>query len=153
MRRLDSRSSDFDDQLDALTAWQEEYDQQVDATVQSVLRAVRERGDAAVLEFTARFDQLQADSVAALELSPQRLSQALDGIDSTTREALSSAADRVRSYHEKQRQDSWQYADEAGNVLGQKITPMSRAGIYVPGGKASYPSSVLMNALPAKVAG
>ncbi len=153
MRRLDSTDPDFDRQLENLTAWQEDNDGEVEATVQGIIAAVRERGDAAVLEFTARFDRLAATSVAALELPQTRLAQALDRIDAEARSALEVAASRIHSYHEKQLQDSWQYSDETGNVLGQKITPMARAGIYVPGGKASYPSSVLMNAMPARVAG
>ena len=106
-----------------------------------------------MLEYTARYDQLTLHSAEQLEVSSKRQKAALDGIDSAQRKALEYAAQRVRSFHEHQVQQSWQYQDELGNVLGQKVTPLDRVGIYVPGGKANYPSSVLMNALPAKVAG
>jgi histidinol dehydrogenase len=153
MLRLDSRQADFDQCLQRLTAWQEGLDREVTATVAAIIEDVARRGDAAVLEYTARFDALAAGSMAELEISPQRLAAALEAIAPVQREALEFAADRIRSYHQHQLQQSWQYRDESGNLLGQQITPLERAGIYVPGGKASYPSSVLMNALPAKVAG
>lgn len=153
LQRLDSSSVDFFAELKRLTAWQEELDHEVSATVAGILADVAARGDVAVLEYTARFDQLDAVSVDDLEVPQQRLQSALENLDPKQREALQAAADRVRSYHEHQLQESWQYHDVDGNLLGQKITPLQRVGIYVPGGKASYPSSVLMNALPAKVAG
>ena len=153
MRRLDTRDADFSERLRAVTAWQDELDQDVNRTVTAVLADIASRGDAALLEYTARFDKLEADSVAGLEVSPQRQANALESIAPEHREALEQAAARVRSYHEHQLQESWHYRDESGNLLGQQITPLERAGIYVPGGKASYPSSVLMNAMPAKVAG
>ena len=153
MRRLDTRDADFSERLRAVTAWQDELDQDVNRTVTAVLADIASRGDAALLEYTARFDKLEADSVAGLEVSPQRQADALESIAPEHREALEQAAARVRSYHEHQLQESWHYRDESGNLLGQQITPLERAGIYVPGGKASYPSSVLMNAMPAKVAG
>jgi len=153
MQQLDTSQSDFSSRLEQLTARQDELDRQVEQTVAAIVADVAERGDEAVLEYTARFDRLDAASVAALEIPAERLVAALDEIPSQQRQALEFAADRVRSYHEHQSQQSWQYRDPAGNLLGQQITPLERAGIYVPGGKASYPSSVLMNALPAKVAG
>lgn len=153
LQRLDSSSVDFSAGLKRLTAWQEKLDHEVSATVAGILADVAARGDLAVLEYTARFDQLDAVSVDDLEVPQQRLQSALENLDPKQRKALQTAADRVRSYHEHQLQDSWQYHDGEGNLLGQKITPLQRVGIYVPGGKASYPSSVLMNALPAKVAG
>lgn len=153
MRRLDTRDADFSERLRAVTAWQDELDQDVNRTVTAVLADIASRGDAALLEYTARFDKLESDSVADLEVSPQRQADALESIAPEHREALEQAAARVRSYHEHQLQESWHYRDESGNLLGQQITPLERAGIYVPGGKASYPSSVLMNAMPAKVAG
>ena len=153
MRRLDTRDADFSERLTAVTAWQDELDQDVNRTVTAVLADIASRGDAALLEYTARFDKLESDSVADLEVSPQRQADALESIAPEHREALEQAAARVRSYHEHQLQESWHYRDESGNLLGQQITPLERAGIYVPGGKASYPSSVLMNAMPAKVAG
>jgi len=153
MQRLDTTQADFDARLQQLTAWQEDLDTTVSDTVAAIIADVSRRGDAAVLEYTARFDQLQVAAVAELEVSRDRQAAALGNIDPAHRQALEYAANRVRSYHEHQLQGSWQYHDEAGNLLGQKITPLQRVGIYVPGGKANYPSSVLMNALPAKVAG
>jgi histidinol dehydrogenase len=153
MQRLDTAQADFDTRLEQLTTWQEDMGQAVAETVAAIIADVTRRGDVALLEYTARFDKLSASSVAELEVSRERQAAALVNIDETHRQSLEYAADRVRSYHEHQLQHSWQYRDEAGNLLGQKITPLERAGIYVPGGKASYPSSVLMNALPAKVAG
>ena len=121
--------------------------------VDQVLAEVRQRGDAAVVEYTNRFDRLDVASMAELEMGQERLQQALDGLSDEQRGALETAAERVRSYHEHQLQQSWQYSEADGTMLGQQVTPMDRVGIYVPGGKASYPSSVLMNAIPAKVAG
>ncbi|WP_213003995.1 histidinol dehydrogenase [Parahaliea maris] len=153
MRRLDSRQPDFDSAVEALTAWEESLDADVNATVTGVIADIRARGDAALVEYTERFDRRTLAGAAELEVPAGRLQQALDSIGVAQREALETAALRVRSYHEHQRQDSWDYRDSQGNRLGQQITPLERAGIYVPGGKASYPSSVLMNAIPAKVAG
>ncbi len=153
MQRLDTSHSDFDARLKKLTAWEGGLDQTVADAVASIIDHVARRGDEAVLEYTARFDKVQSGSVAELEITGAGLAAALDRIGPDHRQALEFAAGRVRSYHERQVQQSWQYRDLLGNVLGQKITPLERAGIYVPGGKASYPSSVLMNALPAKVAG
>jgi len=153
MRRLDSRQDDFAASLLQLSLRQDHVDGQLEQTVAAIIDDVARRGDEAVLEYTSRFDQLQAASVAELEVPGSRLAAALERIDSTRREALEFAAERVRSYHQHQLQQSWQYRDASGNLLGQKITPLERVGIYVPGGKASYPSSVLMNALPARVAG
>ena len=153
IKRLDTAQADFAAQLAALTAWQEDLDQQVTAAVAGIIADVIGRGDRAVLDYTSQFDRLAADSVADLEVPKARMQQALAIIGSQQRNALESAAGRVRSYHEHQKQESWQYRDAGGNLLGQKIGAIARAGIYVPGGKATYPSSVLMNALPAKVAG
>ncbi|MEH6580389.1 MAG: histidinol dehydrogenase [Halioglobus sp.] len=153
VRRLKTGQADFDSCLNTLTHWQEALDRDVNAVVEGIVSDVADRGDAALLEYTARFDHLSASTVAELEVSNDRLRQAFDSIDPVQRDALERAAERVRSYHEHQKQESWQYRDAGGNLLGQKVTPVERAGIYVPGGKASYPSSVLMNALPAKVAG
>ncbi len=153
MQRLDTSHADFDARLMTLTAWEGVLDPSVAALVASIIDNVASRGDEAVLEYTATFDKVRAGSVAELEIPGARLAAALDRIASDQRRALEFAAGRVRSYHEHQAQQSWQYQDLLGNVLGQKITPLERAGIYVPGGKASYPSSVLMNAVPAKVAG
>jgi histidinol dehydrogenase len=153
MRRLDTSDANFAAQLEQLGASQEELNPKVDKVVADIVADVRARGDAAVIDYTAEFDRLTVSSVAQLKISKTRLKEALEAIDPLQRDALESAAERVRSYHERQKQDSWQYRDDGGNLLGQKITAMQRVGIYVPGGKASYPSSVLMNALPAKVAG
>ena len=153
MQRLDTAQADFDQRLEQLTAWQDSLDRQVTESVTAIVADVAGRGDPAVLEYTARFDSLEAASVGQLEVSRQSLGKALERIEQKQREALEYAADRIRRYHGHQFQQSWQYHDEEGNLLGQQITPLERAGIYVPGGKASYPSSVLMNALPARVAG
>ncbi len=151
--RLSTRDADFDARLARLTAFDAAQDESVDRTVAEILEAVKRRGDAAVLEYTARFDGVSAATLAELELPRERLTRARDGLPAAQREALEQAASRVRRYHEKQLAQSWQYTEADGTVLGQKVTPLDRAGLYVPGGKAAYPSSVLMNALPAKVAG
>ncbi len=153
MQRLDSAAVNFSAQLEGLTAWDQELERSVSGTVASIVADVIARGDDAVVEYTARFDRLVVDSAASLRVPKAQLEQALASLDPQQRDALRSAADRVRSYHEHQKQESWQYRDAGGNLLGQKVSAIKRAGIYVPGGKASYPSSVLMNALPAKVAG
>lgn len=153
IRRLQSSSPDFSQQLDSLLAWEAESHDTVEGAVKEILAAVRTRGDAAVVEYTNRFDQRDAKTVADLTLGRELLQQALARIPAEQREALEVAAERIRSYHEHQRQESWSYQTPDGTILGQKITPMDRVGMYVPGGKASYPSSVLMNAIPAQVAG
>ena len=153
LRYLSTRDADFEDQLDALVAWEDARDETVERTVADIIADVRRRGDAALLEYTARFDRLSPVSAADLEVPPERLQQALESLAPEAREALETAAARVREYHQHQRQESWHYRDAQGNLLGQQITPLDRVGIYVPGGKASYPSSVLMNAIPASVAG
>ncbi len=152
-RRLDATQPGFNAEFDKLLAWESVSDGDVQATVGKIVADIRTRGDAALLEYTNRFDRRDASSVAQLELSRDRLQQALAQIGATERAALEAAAARVRSYHEHQKQDSWRYTEADGTVLGQQITPLDRVGLYVPGGKASYPSSVLMNAIPAKVAG
>lgn len=153
VRRLDAAQSDFNEQMDALLAWEAVSDTQVQQTVTTIVADVRERGDAALIEYTNKFDRTQFTHMAELEIGQEQLQAALDGLDEVQRNALLVAAERVRSYHEKQQQDSWRYEEADGTVLGQKITPLDRVGIYVPGGKAAYPSSVLMNAMPAHVAG
>lgn len=153
IRRLNAADPDFAAHLDHLLAWESVSDDGVNQRVLEIIKAVRERGDAALVEYTQRFDALEVASMADLILPRARLEQALERITAEQRAALEVAAERVRSYHEKQKQDSWRYSEADGTVLGQKVTPLDRAGLYVPGGKASYPSSVLMNAIPAKVAG
>jgi histidinol dehydrogenase len=151
--RLNTQESDFASRLDQLLAWESVSDAKVNQIVDDILADVKARGDDAVVEYTNRFDQTQAKSMQDLVLSKERLQQALDGLPADQKSALEKAAERIRRYHEKQRGDSWQYTEDDGTMLGQKVTPLDRVGLYVPGGKAAYPSSVLMNALPAKVAG
>lgn len=153
IRRLDAREPEFLSTLDALLAFESEADERIDTAVTEILRAVRTTGDAAVVEFTRRFDGLDVHSMGALELPKAELHSALDSLSSEQREALTIAADRVRVYHERQKGESWEFTEADGTRLGQKVTPLDRVGLYVPGGRASYPSSVLMNAIPAKVAG
>mgnify|MGYP000615051997 FL=1 len=152
IRRFSSAQPDFSSQMDALLSWDSVSDTGVQQAVTDIVNNVRSRGDAAVIEYTNKFDRMDVTSMADLELSQQQLQDALDGLPETQRTALLAAAERVRSYHKHQQQDSWRYTEADGTVLGQKITPMDRVGIYVPGGKAAYPSSVLMNAIPAHVA-
>ena len=153
IRTFDSAQPGFEKTLDELLAWESVSDHQVQQIVTDILADVKSRGDAAVVEYSNRFDHLHAESMDELELTQEQLEEALNTLPDDQRHALLTAADRVRQYHERQKQDSWQYTEADGTVLGQKVTPMDRVGIYVPGGKAAYPSSVLMNALPAHVAG
>ncbi|MBI5936873.1 MAG: histidinol dehydrogenase [Betaproteobacteria bacterium] len=151
--RLDAQVADFQKQLANLLSFSADTDAAIHQAVAEILDAVRKRGDAAVVEYTRRFDRVQAKDMAALELSQERLQQALKSLPLRLETALKAAAERVRVYHEKQLQQSWTYTEADGTVLGQQVTALDRVGLYVPGGKAAYPSSVLMNAIPAKVAG
>ncbi|MBS0291292.1 MAG: histidinol dehydrogenase [Proteobacteria bacterium] len=154
--RLSTVNATFEADFAARLHWSAEQDAAIEERVAAILADVQQRGDAAVLEYTRRFDGLQATSMAALELTQAELRAAYDGLPAGQRDALTAAAQRVRSYHEAQKKacgESWSYRDEDGTLLGQKVTPLDRVGIYVPGGKAAYPSSVLMNAIPAQVAG
>ena len=151
--RLDASAPGFDAALRRLLAYADEVDADVEATAQAILADVKARGDAAVLDYTARFDGLKALSTNDLRVSKADIAKALETIAAPVRTALEAAAARVRAYHEKQKAASWTYTEADGTVLGQQVTPLDRAGLYVPGGKAAYPSSVLMNAIPAKVAG
>lgn len=156
IRHLDTTQADFEAEFHRVLHWSAQTDDAIEQRVAGIVADVRARGDAAVLEYTQRFDHLEAASVAALELTRDELRAALDAITPAQRAALESAAARVRSYHERQLDAcgrSWSYRDGDGTLLGQKVTPLDRVGIYVPGGKAAYPSSVLMNAVPAQVAG
>jgi histidinol dehydrogenase len=153
MLRLDSTQADFDQRLNQILAFETAQDPAVDQSVAAICADVAARGDAALLEYTNRFDRMQARSMQELTLSQEQLRTAYHRLPDVTRQALDAAAARVRRYHEKQRMSSWSYEDEDGTLLGQQVTALDRVGIYVPGGKAAYPSSVLMNALPAKVAG
>jgi len=151
--RLNANDADFIPRLMALTAWSEERDEEVGERVRGILRDVAGRGDAAVVAYTNRFDRRDAASMTDLTVERPQLEAALERLPADQRQALEAAAERVSDYHARQKQDSWDYRDAHGTLLGQQVTPLDRAGIYVPGGKAAYPSSVLMNALPARVAG
>lgn len=151
--RLDTSAPDFHARLDRLLAWESVSDERVYQTVREILDQVRRRGDDAVLEYTRRFDRIDAGSVAELELDPAQLKRALASIPVDQRAALELAAARVRAYHEHQKAESWSYTEADGTMLGQQVTALDRVGLYVPGGKAAYPSTVIMNAIPARVAG
>ena len=152
IRRLSTQSSTFDADLKALLAFETAQDDSVDTVVANILKDVKNRGDAAVLEYTNRFDKTNANSIKSLEVSQAELRAALDALQANSRAALEAAAERVRYYHQKQVMQSWSYTEPDGTLLGQQVTALDRVGLYVPGGKAAYPSSVLMNAIPAKVA-
>ena len=154
--RLSTAAATFEADFAARLHWSAEQDAAIEERVAAILADVAQRGDAAVLEYTQRFDGLQASGMAQLELSQAELKAACDGLPAAQKDALTAAAARVRQYHEAQKKacgESWSYRDADGTLLGQKVTPLDRVGIYVPGGKAAYPSSVLMNAIPAQVAG
>ena len=156
IRQLSTSAADFETEFQRVRHWSAETDSAIEQRVAEILADVRQRGDAAVLDFTARFDGLSAPSVAALELTRDELQHAFETIPEAQRSALQAAAQRVRSYHQRQLEAcglSWHYRDDDGTLLGQVVTPLDRVGIYVPGGKASYPSSVLMSGIPAQVAG
>ena len=153
IKSLNAQSNNFWSELDQLLAWDSVSDDKVLSVVNDIIKNVRQRGDAAVIEYTNRFDRMQAQSIAELELSPARWQQSLQRITPEQRAALEQAAHRIRTYAQRQSLQSWSYREADGTLLGQQITPMDRVGLYVPGGKAAYPSSVLMNAIPAKVAG
>jgi histidinol dehydrogenase len=151
--RLNIAQGDFWPRLEQLLAWEGVADKAVMETVHEIISTIRSRGDAALLEYTQRFDGLKVANATELEVSTQRLQAALTAIPMKQREALETAAERITAYHDRQKQESWTYTELDGTILGQQVKPLDRVGLYVPGGKAAYPSSVLMNALPAKVAG
>ena len=153
IKKLNTSEADFWSALDSLLAWESVSNEQVLTTVKNIIADIRTNGDKALIEFSNKFDRLSVSSMDELTISPQRLKQALEDLDPTQRQALETAAERVRMYHEKQLMPSWQYTEADGTMLGQQITALESVGLYVPGGKATYPSSVLMNAIPAKVAG
>ena len=153
IRRLNTSDTDFSSELKTLLAWESVSDNQVQKVVMDILGDVKARGDKALIEYSNRFDHLNVETIEQLELNQAQLDDALTNLPKNQRHALLMAAERVRNYHEKQKQGSWQYTEDDGTLLGQKVTPLDRVGIYVPGGKAAYPSSVLMNAIPAHVAG
>ena len=152
IRRLDARQADFDARLATLLAWDESSDAEIHDRVSGMLHEVRQRGDAAVVDYTRQFDRFTPLSMADLELDAAALKAAWDGLSADMAKALETSAQRIRAYAEKQKLQSWRYTEADGTVLGQQVTPLDRVGIYVPGGKAAYPSSVLMNAIPAHVA-
>ncbi len=155
IRKLDSTQDDFQETLDALLAFEAETDDAIEGAVAKIIADVRARGDEAVLEYTNRFDRMNAASMADFDIGQPELDSALASLPAAQRSALQTAADRIRAFHERQKQElqGFTYTEADGTILGQRITPLDRVGIYVPGGKAAYPSSVLMNAVPAKVAG
>ena len=153
INKLSSKDQNFTDLLNSLTSWDNSSNEEINITVKTIIDDVIQNGDQSVLDYTQKFDSVDAKSISELTVSKDRLKESFDNLDEDQKTALSLAADRIRSYHQKQIQESWQYTEDDGTVLGQKITPLERAGLYVPGGKAAYPSSVLMNAIPAKVAG
>lgn len=153
MKRMTTLEPGFLSQLDTLLAFEDSVDEGIERTVGEVLANVRKLGDAAILDYTSRFDHLDVKTMAELEIPKADLAAAFNGLPEAQRDALKKSAARITAYHERQRSQSWEYTEEDGTRLGQKVTPLDRVGLYVPGGKAAYPSSVLMNALPAKVAG
>ena len=153
LARLDTGTEDFEPALERLLSWDADVDSGIQETVRGILNDVHSRGDAALLEYTNRFDRRSLDGAAALEIPRQAIDAALAGIDHGIRASLEFAGERIRAYHQHQVQGSWHYEEADGTVLGQQITPLDRVGVYVPGGKAAYPSSVLMNVIPARVAG
>ena len=153
INKFSTQDQDFESQLDALLAWEIASNQEINRSVETIIDAVKHNGDTSVLDYTNQFDSLKAHSISELIISQERLRGSFESLDKEQKNALTIAAERIKSYHLKQVQESWTYKEEDGTVLGQKITPLDRAGLYVPGGKAAYPSSVLMNSIPAKVAG
>ena len=153
IKRFDSQSNGFESELKELLSWENESDQAIFDTVNEIISSVKLKGDQALLEYTEKFDGLVVQNAANLELPQERLQQAYQELSGSERDALDSAAERIRSYAAHQKLESWQYTEADGTVLGQQVSPLDRVGLYVPGGKATYPSSVLMNAVPAKVAG
>jgi histidinol dehydrogenase len=153
LRRLKTTDGGFDAALDALTRYEAAQDEKVEAAVRAIIAEVRKRGDAAVLEYTRKFDRIQARTMAELAVPRAQLEAALGALPAAQAAALAEAAARVRAFHERQRAESWEFTEADGTRLGQRVTPLEKVGVYVPGGKAAYPSTVLMNVLPAQVAG
>ena len=153
IKRLKATDSNFWSEMKELLAWDSVSDDAVQSTVKQILKDVRREGDKALLEYTNKFDRMTAEDMSVLTIPAERLQQALDGLSDEERHALEISAERVKRYHDKQKMESWSYTESDGTLLGQQVTPLDRVGLYVPGGQAAYPSSVLMNAIPAKVAG
>ena len=151
--QLSSTQADFQEKLSKLLAWESVSNTDVAQTVDDIIANIRQNGDQALIDYTNKFDGMDVSDISALTVDQSALKKAFDSLAEKEKSALQSAADRVRDYHQKQKQDTWTYTEDNGTLLGQKITPLDRVGLYVPGGKAAYPSSVLMNAIPAKVAG
>ena len=153
INKFSTLDNDFDSELDSLIAWDSTIDEEISNSVKKIIDDVRHIGDSSVLDYTQQFDSIMAKSISELTISKESLKQSFDNLENEQKDALLIAAERIKSYHQNQVQESWNYSEDDGTVLGQKITPLERAGLYVPGGKAAYPSSVLMNSIPAKVAG
>ena len=153
INKLSSKDQNFDELLSSLTDWGNSSNDEIENTVKKIINDVIHKGDQSVLDYTQKFDSVDAGSISELVIPKERLRQSFDNLDEEQKTALSIASDRIKSYHKKQIQESWTYTEDDGSVLGQRVIPIERAGLYVPGGKAAYPSSVLMNAIPAKVAG
>jgi len=153
INKFSTQDQDFESQLDALIVWESASNEEINRSVEKIINAVKQNGDASVLDYTNQYDSLKAHSISELIIPQESLRKSFESLDNEQKNALTIAAERIKSYHLKQVQESWTYKEEDGTVLGQKITPLDRAGLYVPGGKAAYPSSVLMNSIPAKVAG
>ena len=153
IKKFSTLDNDFDSELDSLIEWDSSIDEEISNSVIKIINDVRQNGDRSVLDYTKQFDSIMAKSISELTISKERLKQSFDKLEKEQKDALSIAAERIKSYHQNQIQESWNYSEDDGTLLGQKITPLERAGLYVPGGKAAYPSSVLMNSIPAKVAG
>jgi len=151
--KLSSQQKDFNTKLSSLLSWKSVSNKDVVDTVEEIINTIRSKGDKALIDYSIKFDGVKAKSMADLMISQEELEKSFNGLSDKQKNALSVAAERIKSYHLKQNQQTWSYTDKDGTKLGQKITPLDRVGLYVPGGKASYPSSVLMNAIPAKVAG
>ena len=153
INKFSTLDNDFDSQIDSLIEWDSSIDEEINNSVKKIINDVKRNGDSSVLDYTQQFDSIRVKSISELTMPKDRLKQAFDNLEKEQKDALSIAAERIKSYHQNQVQESWNYSEDDGTVLGQKITPLERAGLYVPGGKAAYPSSVLMNSIPAKVAG
>ena len=153
INKFSTQDRDFDSKLNSLIAWESASNEEVGRSVEKIINDVKVNGDASVLDYTNQFDSLKAESISELIVSKERLKESFDNLAIEQKNALLIAAERIKSYHQNQVQESWTYLEDDGSMLGQKITPLERAGLYVPGGKAAYPSSVLMNSIPAKVAG
>ena len=153
INKLSSQHEDFDSQLSSLISLESVANNDVNKIVDEIIVEIQNKGDKALLNYTVELDLVKVNSISDLIISKEKLKKSFDDLDDIQKNALTISADRIKSYHQKQFQKTWTYKDEDGTVLGQKITPLDRVGLYVPGGKAAYPSSVLMNAIPAKVAG